>query len=215
MNENLIVRCSRLGDLMTDARSKSQPLSETAKSYIKEVAYCNFFGIEKDISTKEMTKGIECEQDSIDLLNLVEFENYKKSTESGNNGWLTGHPDILTNDLVIDIKTSWSFYTFPMLQEEADKIVSSAKYEWQLRGYMMLFEKETAKIIFCLVDTPDELLSDWDDELIHKISHIAPNKRITYSQTFTRCLEIENKIKERYALANEYYKKILIELKNK
>lgn len=200
---------------MTDARSKAEPLSETAKAYIKEVAYCEFFGIEKDVFTKEISKGIQCEQDSIDLLNLVEFENYSKSTESENNGWLTGHPDILTDTSVIDIKTSWSFDTFPMLQEDADKIVATAKYEWQVRGYMMLFEKESAKVAFCLVDTPDELLSDWDNELIHKVSHIAPQKRITYSQTFTRCLEIEKKIKERYDLANAYYRKIIFELKNK
>ena len=212
---NLKIRCSALGMLMTNPRKKTEVLSETAKSYIKNVAYSDFFGIKKEISTKEMTKGIECEQDTIDLLNLVEFENYTKSDASGDNGWLTGHPDILTDTGVIDVKTSWSFETFPILQEDVEKMIVASKYEWQVRGYMMLFEKEWAKVVWGLVDTPDELLTEWDNEALHKVSHIEPNKRISCSKSFERCLDIESEIKERYDAGNEFYKQIIEELKNK
>src|SRR5690606_20123701 len=111
----MIVRSSSLSRLMTNPRSKKEVLSETAKSYIKEIAYQDFFGIRKQFTTKEMEKGNMCEQYVIDLLNIVTFENYVKSDAKGYNGWLSGHPDILTEDEVIDIKTSWSFDTFPFL----------------------------------------------------------------------------------------------------
>jgi len=208
-----------MGRLMTLPRSKkareNNELSETAKSYVKEVAYSDFFGIKKEFSSKELEKGIICEQDSIDLLNLVEFAEYNKSEEFGDNGWLTGHPDIITDNSVIDIKTAWSFDTFPILQNDMDAVVKKSKYEWQVRAYMMLFEKENAKVVYCLVDTPDDLLSDWDNEAIHKVSHIEPNKRVSYSETFKRDIEIEKQMKSVYDSANEYYQEVMNELKNK
>ena len=218
-SNKLKVRASQMGRLMTLPRSKkareNNELSETAKSYVKEVAYSDFFGIKKEFSSKELEKGIICEQDSIDLLNLVEFAEYNKSEEFGDNGWLTGHPDIITDNSVIDIKTAWSFDTFPILQNDMDAVVKKSKYEWQVRAYMMLFEKENAKVVYCLVDTPDDLLSDWDNEAIHKVSHIEPNKRISCSQIFKRDKGIEMQMKSVYDSANEYYKEIINELKNK
>lgn len=215
----LKVRASQMGRLMTLPRSKkareNNELSETAKSYVKEVAYSDFFGIKKEFSSKELEKGIICEQDSIDLLNLVEFAEYNKAEEFGDNGWLTGHPDILTENSVIDIKTAWSFETFPFLQKDMDAVVKKSKYEWQLRAYMMLFEKEESKIVYCLVDTPDELLSDFDNEDIHKVNHIEPNKRISCSQIFKRDKGIEMQMKSVYDSANEYYQEVMNELKNK
>src|SRR5690625_5153647 len=90
---NLKVRASQMGRLMTLPRSKkgreNNELSETAKSYVKEVAYSDFFGIKKEFSSKELEKGIICEQDSIDLLTLVEFAEYNQSEEFGDNGWRT------------------------------------------------------------------------------------------------------------------------------
>lgn len=211
----LKVRCSRLGDLMTSSRSKKDVLSETAKSYIKEVAFLDFFGIQKEVSTKQMAKGIEQEDESISLLNLVSFEDYKKNEKHFDNGWLTGTPDIIGDDVIIDIKTAWSLETFPMLKDEMDKYVSKGKYEWQVRGYMMLTESNRAMVVSCMVDTPDDLLSDWDDELIHKVDYIQPNKRVSYSDVFERDYDIEKLIKDRYNHANEYYKSIINELERK
>jgi hypothetical protein len=54
----MIVRCSSLGKLMTDPRTKSEVLSETAKTYIQDVFKEKELGIYKDfqvhvIRTKE------------------------------------------------------------------------------------------------------------------------------------------------------------------
>lgn len=189
-------------------------LSETAKTYIKDCANYDFFGIKKEFSSKELEKGIICEQDSIDLLNLVEFQSYEKNKIRKDLGWLSGECDI-DDDIIIDIKTAWSFDTFPMLKKDVDKYIKQGGHEWQLRSYMLLFGKEESKVACCLVDTPDDLLSDWDNEAIHKVSHIEPNKRVSYSGTFKRDLEIEKQMKAVYDSANKYYQSVINELKNK
>jgi hypothetical protein len=64
---------SQLGKLMTNSRSKSEPLSETTKSEIRKIAKQDFFGYESNIKTKPMIKGTDWEQLGIDLLNDVRF----------------------------------------------------------------------------------------------------------------------------------------------
>ena len=105
-------RASQLGKLMTSSRTKGEALSQTAKSYIIEKAKQDFYGYRSELTNKYVLKGIEQEQDSIDLLNLVRVENYAKDCPPAENEWLTGCCDIITEDKVIDIKTSWSLDTF-------------------------------------------------------------------------------------------------------
>ena len=59
-------RCSSLGKLMTASRSKSELLSETAKTYIQEYFKEKELGIKKDIWSRYTTKGIEMENEAID-----------------------------------------------------------------------------------------------------------------------------------------------------
>ena len=67
-----LFRCSSLGKLMTEPKSKSEGvLSAGAKTYIRELAAQEIFGVDFQVSSKAMEKGILCEQDSIDLLNRV------------------------------------------------------------------------------------------------------------------------------------------------
>ena len=58
-------RCSSLGKLMTASRSKSELLSETAKTYIQEYFKEKELGIKKDIWSRYTTKGIEMENEAI------------------------------------------------------------------------------------------------------------------------------------------------------
>ncbi len=41
-----------------------------------------------------------------------------------------------------------------------------------------------------MIDTDDELLSDWDNRDIHKVSHIDPTKRITVVIPLVQCDEV-------------------------
>ena len=203
-------RASQIGKLMTTSRTKGDALSQTAKSYIDQLAKEHFYGYESPIVNRYLDKGINQELESIQLLNSVRFENFEKNTERIENNWLTGECDILTNEKIIDIKTSWSLDTFPELPEDID----SKDYEWQGRAYMMLYEKHEFELIYCMVSTWDEFLTQYDDKSIHKVDHIDPRFRIT-SVTFERDFELENQMIERCKIATEYYNERINKLKKK
>ena len=198
---------SQIGKLMTSPRSKSEVLSEGAKTYIKEVAKENFYGYRTEINTKQIIKGREQEQDSIDLLNAVRFEAYVKNDLRVENEWLTGECDIITDASIIDIKTSWSLDSFPALPEDGYE----SKYEWQLRAYMMLYDKPMAELIYCMVTTSNELLNEWENLSLHRVDHIAPEKRITvlsFERDAEKEINIIEKLKVATEMYNEYYKKL-------
>lgn len=202
----MLIRCSSLKLLMTQPKSKkNSELSETAKSLIKDLAKENVFGVRKNIASKPMQKGIRCEQDSIDLLNLVLFEDYKKHVGRVSNGYITGECDILTRDCVRDIKTSWSFDTFPFFDDEL-----SNDYEWQMRGYMWLYDRERAIVDFCLVDTPEDLIG-YEQLELHTVSHIDITKRVK-SIVYEREKEKEEMIIEKVIVAREYYNSLILEI---
>ena len=194
---------------MTASRSKSEVLSETAKSYIKQIAKEDFYGYYSELDNKYINKGKQCEQDSINLLNLANFTSYTKNEIRINTDILTGEADIVAENEIIDIKTSWSLDTFPALPDD----INAKDYEMQLRGYMMLYNKQKASVVYCMVDTPEDLRG-WENEQLHNVSHIAPEKRIT-SISFERDLEIEKLITEKCTVAIEYYKEYINQLNNK
>jgi hypothetical protein len=123
---------------------------------------------------------------------------------------MTGECDIVTVSSIIDIKTSWSLDTFPELPEEID----SKDYEWQGRAYMYLYDKPEFELVYCMVSTWDEFLTQYDDKALHKVDHIDPAKRIT-SMLFERDLELEQQMIERCQLATEYYLERISKLNNK
>ena len=165
---------SQLGKLMTNPRSKSEVLSETAKSEIRRIAKEDFFGYETELNTKPILKGKLWEQEGIDLLNQVRFTKYVKNAVRVENEYMTGECDIIIDDLIIDIKSSWSLETFPATPSEGD----SSDYEWQGRAYMWLYDRPSFELIYTMYDTDDTLLTDWDNKSIHKVSHIDPTKQI-------------------------------------
>ena len=195
---------------MTNPRKKTETLSETAKSYIKQLAKENYYQYKTTIETKQMRKGIICERDSIELLNTVMLTNLKKHERRETRAHLTGECDILISDAIIDIKTPWSLETFPAFEEDAD----DKGYEWQLRGYMHLYDKPSAKLMYCMVDTPNELLTEWDNLSIHRVSHIEPEKRITMVE-YEREDVLEDLMKERLHHASELYAQYINQLNNK
>lgn len=205
----MLIRCSSLPKIMTSPRSKSEVLSETAKSYIKQMAKEDFLGYSSELSNKYLEKGIQCESQSIELLNSVLFTSYEKNAERRSNDFLTGEPDIITEDLIIDIKTSWSLDTFPMLVED----VNLKDYEMQLRGYMMLFNVDKAMLAYCMVDTPEHLRS-YESEELHMVSHIDPTKRVTML-TIERDEKIEQDIIEKCNASLDYYYELITKYNNK
>jgi hypothetical protein len=204
-------RASQLGKLMTSSRTKGEALSQTAKSYIIQKAKEDFFEYRSELNSKYITKGLAQEQDSINLLNLVRLEDYKKNEERVDNEWLSGCCDIITDTSIIDIKTSWSLDTFPATSYELKDI---SDYEWQGRAYMWLYDMPSFELCYVMVSTAPELLGEYENGALHYVEHIAPEKRIT-SITFERDKEIEIQMAERLILATEFYNEVLTQLKNK
>lgn len=201
---------SSLGKIMTTPKSKGENLSQGAKTYIRQVAKQDFFGYRVELDNKYINKGKDQEQDSIDLLNAVRFTNYKKNDVRIHNEYLTGECDILADDRVIDIKTSWNLETWPATPGEAH----DNEYEWQGRAYLMLYEREIFELVFCLVTTKDEFLNQWEQIDLHRVDHIAPEKRMT-SVIYERDLEKEELIREKLIFANEYYSQYINQLNSK
>jgi hypothetical protein len=204
-------RASSLGKLMTSSRSKGEVLSQTAKSYIIQKAKEDFFEYRSELNNKYITKGLAQEQDSINLLNLVRLEDYKKNEERVENEWLSGCCDIITDTSIIDIKTSWSLDTFPATSYELKDL---SDYEWQGRAYMWLYDMPSFELCYVMVTTAPEIMGEYENGALHYVDHIAPEKRIT-SITFERDKEIEIQMAERLILATEFYNEVLTQLKNK
>lgn len=155
---NTLIRCSSLSCLFTEPQAKADKdaglLSATAKTHLIEVYAQEIWGVEKDIVTKQMKKGTQAEEDGLTLLSRVDKRFYTKNKERKSNQWVTGHADIVEEDEIVDIKLSWDAFTFlPKIMEKVDKT-----YRCQLQGYMWLYNKPKARISYCLVDTPDNII---------------------------------------------------------
>lgn len=199
-------RASSLADIMTDPKGKDEILSVGAKTAITKMAKQFVYGYDERISSKYMDKGIKVEDRSIELLNSVLFTSYKKNTERRTNDWITGECDIVGNDRIHDIKSSWSLATFPVLASQGE----DKTYEWQGRAYMMLWDMDHFEIDYCLVNTPDELIG-YEDYELHSVEHIAPELRVTRVQ-YQRDKTLEEKIKVKVDAARDFYEQIVREI---
>jgi hypothetical protein len=205
----MLIRCSSLPKIMTASRSKSEALSETAKSYIKSIAKQDYFGYTTELNNKYVTKGIQCEEQSIELLNDVLFTNYEKNEVRKTTKLLTGECDIYTPELIIDIKTSWSFDTFPATPSD----INIKDYEYQLRGYMFLYDVERAALAYCMVNTPSDLIG-YESEELHRVRD-TPIQSLVTMLTIERDYQLEEEMLERSAAAIEYYKTYINDIERK
>lgn len=215
----LVVHASECYKLMTNPQRKSNELSETTKTWLKEKAVEEVLGLRKMIATKPMIKGTLCKNKSIDLYNTVMLTDYKKNSITKNINGFIGTPDLLTDERIVEIKTSWVATTFPFFKDEAHKQVKKCGYDWQCRVYMMLFGIDKAVVCYCLVDTPEVtpdgvwLLNKGDDHTLHIFEgKVREQKRVSISKTIKRDKSIEQKMLERYQIANQYYQNYLEEI---
>jgi hypothetical protein len=188
------IRCSQLGKIMTAPRSKSEVLSQTAKTYVEELAKEHLFGIKKVFKSRYTDKGNEVEEQAIELTeDVLGFEFLTKNENYYQNDFIKGTPDIITTSLVIDVKSSWSGDTFPFFESE----LPNKDYYYQVMGYMWLTGKKNALISYCLINTPEEIVNDeirrtaWgkyeiepseetirDVMALHSFDHIPKDRRV-------------------------------------
>jgi len=214
------VRCSQIGKIMTNPRKSGEVLSQTAKSYVEEIVLKEKYGIRKEFSSRYTDKGNEVEEESIALVNdVLNFKFIYKNDEHFTNDWVTGTPDVNTDEVLIDVKSSWDASTFPWFETE----LPNKDYYYQLQGYMWLTGKNESILAYCLIDTPGEMVEDeirrahWKLHLIdesqelreeietkHKFSHIPKNRRVKY-WFVQKDEQVIEQIKERVELCREYY----------
>lgn len=201
---NLLIRCSSLGKIMTDPKTKGETLSVGAKTYLLDLAKQSVYKYQEEITSKYMDKGIIVEDESIALYNDVNFTSLTKNKERRDDEYLTGECDLIIPAVkVIDIKSAWSLATFPVVPEDChDK-----DYEWQCRGYMRLWDVPAAEVAYCMVSTPEELIRYEQPEL-HIVDHIAKQMRVT-SISYERDMALEEKIVEKCKAAKVFYHQAL------
>lgn len=217
--QNKLIKLSEL----TAQASELEPfkdtweLSTTAKTWIKETAKETFYGYRKHIENKYMEKGHENEDRAIEMLAQIHGADYEKNETRKTLTWLTGEADIVDkkNGVIIDIKNAWDISTFPAFKEDINKKVKEAGYDWQQKGYLILWKLKTAYVCYCITDTPAELVPDYEDITLHQVEHHAPNKRITMSDAIEITPEEIKDVKKAYKAANVYFKECLTELKSK
>jgi len=221
------IRCSSLGKLMTSPKSKVEVLSQTAKTYLKELALEEKFGIRKEFSSRYTDKGNIQEDTAIEMASQVlNLPFALKNTEYFENDFVKGTPDLILEDEIIDIKCSWDGTTFPWFKDE----LPNKDYFWQLVGYMWLTGRSKARVVYCLVDTPEDIVQDeirrtsWKKFEIdvteetenevrakHEFSHISENKRVRAFQIELNEANIEQ-VKEKLLHAREYYNDLINKL---
>jgi len=157
-----------------------------ARTLIEESIDELVYEYKTSFSTREMTKGTDVEDESIEIYNRIFFTDYRKMEEfddhfSLNFLFASGHPDIVDCERlkVIDIKSSWSKKTFPK------RPPNNPAYEWQVKMYLYMLSKKTGKhwgdgeIAYVLTTTPEELMPEHEDDSLHYMDGLNDHLRAT------------------------------------
>lgn len=213
MNE-FKIRCSAISNIMG-----IKGLGKTGESYLQTWYKEHVYQRNKTFTSKYTQKGILMENEAIDFVasNLDLGLLFKNETYFEND-FLTGTPDIICGDTVLDIKCSWDCFTFPLLETE----IPNDAYEYQLQGYMALTGATKAKLVYCLMDAPEEIViseakkacfgagMDWlDVDILEAVradmtySHLPIDLRLKVFDIDRDELVID-KIKERVEVCRDY-----------
>jgi hypothetical protein len=92
-------------------------------------------GYAKSLPLSILIKGNECEDMCLSfVMEQVDKGFLFKNEEHFTNDWLTGTPDVVTDQVLIDVKNSFTGSTFPWFETECP----NKEYFYQLQGYMFL-----------------------------------------------------------------------------
>jgi hypothetical protein len=147
-------RASSAGKLMTNPRSKGEVLSQTTKSHLQEWLKSELYGIRKQIKSKYLDKGNIVESHAIQYASEeLGWLFADKNEEYFEDNYFCGTPDVILDDTIIDIKSSWDCFTFPLFEDE----IPNSDYFYQLQVYMHLTGRRKAILCYVLMNTPEGL----------------------------------------------------------
>ena len=197
------IRASASGQIMTNPRSKNELLSETTKTYVFDWLKESIYGYRKELNNKYVTKGLELEDEAIDkAIELLDLPFTLKNEQFYEDEYFTGTPDLIIKDTVYDIKCSWDCYTFPLFDTE----IPTKNYYYQLQVYMHLLGLKKAKLVYVLLNTPENL-SSWEQPKDY--SELDKKYRIkTFDVEYSE--EVIEDLKQRVTNIREFIKTIKI-----
>lgn len=192
------IRASAAHALLTSPRSKKDAeanfgLSKTTTSYLQEWVKEQIYGERKEIDSKYLEKGLTVEADAIKLYGLYTDHPMEKNEQHFENEYFTGTPDVITDKTIIDIKSSWDAFTFPLFEQNA-----APSYNTQLQVYMHLTDRGSAEVVYMLMSYADfdRGIQHWYDDVELKY-RIKPFK-FGYDPAVIRQLE------EKVVLCRQY-----------
>lgn len=144
------IRCSAISNIMG-----IKGLGNTGETYLQTWYKEQVYGRKKSFTSKYTSKGLLMEDEAIDFVSsCLDLGLLFKNETYFENNFLTGTPDVIAGDTILDIKCSWDCFTFPLLEIECP----NNDYYLQLQGYMDLTGATKAKLVYCLMDAPEELI---------------------------------------------------------
>ena len=175
--------------VLIQKRDATPSLSDTCKSYLKEVYMYYKYGKESvggSERSRYTIKGRSVEDESIMLLSRLDGQHYEKNQKRFQNDYLTGEPDILVSQeeniiKVIDIKSSWDGNT--LLSNIGSPL--NPLYFHQVQGYMALTGAKSAEVAYVLVNMPQEIING-EKNRIFKTMNPATEENIDYKKAIHR-----------------------------
>ncbi len=197
-----------------------------AKTFLKTWIKKKLFNRDEEWKSIVVDKGLAVEWEGINLLGRVlNRMDFIKNDEFFDNDFMQGCPDLITDEMVRDVKCSWDLFSFPMFESK----MPNEDYWWQLQGYMILTGKQKASIDYTLIDTPMPLIlldlkklyyqsggkaEDWTPETYDRLypnyqfNDIPEKVRVKSFEVYLDP-KSEEQIKQRVLLCREFIKTII------
>lgn len=142
------LRASKVGVLLQNGK-----MGAGTKTYVQEWLISELTGKTKRIDSKYLRSGVERELASLKRASKYFGVELTKNETQLENDFFTGEFDAKTDDMVIDVKSSWNPFTFPLFEKEPDK-----GYVRQLQIYMDLLDFKKASLVYCLENGTEEMI---------------------------------------------------------
>jgi len=144
------IRASAAGSIMG-----VKGLGGTGETYLQTWVKEQLYNRRKEFDSKYTEKGNIMEQDSIDAVcDVLGLGILLKNDDSFEDEYFKGTPDVVLPEMIIDVKSSWDCFTFPLFDTE----VPNTDYYWQAQIYMHLTGRKHYKLCYVLTDTPIHLI---------------------------------------------------------
>ena len=213
---------NELGGYLLKAEFPTIP--QGLKTHVEEKHKGKLYDSRKEFTSKMTNKGNRTEDEGISIIGkFFGYEFAKKNTKRYYNEWAHGEPDLLLLNEVIDLKSSYDEYSFPLYKDVYDSL-----YYYQLQTYMWLTGRKKAKLIFLLVNADEKTLLDLTRQAMYQDKNFDKSHEEVFEEMVKRYGSFEDqpmhlrmrvyefdysqkvidKIKSRVLLCREYWKEL-------